>query len=160
MKDPNSQNSTKPTTSKVKKPLGRRLGESARSLRDTVNEPRQIPKKAQNVFRRWARKVWEVRGGGLYAAGYALTFIILETRTIFGEIAESKSVGDFVTSQLGEFIFRFFGESIANFVKALMWPIYVIRIDPMWGGIALAAGFILFDRVLKKPVAEWLARDD
>ena len=129
-------------------------------LRDTVNEPRQIPKKAQNVFRRWARKVWEVRGGGLYAAGYALTFIVLEARTIFGEIAESDGVTDFLTSQLGEFFFRFLGESLANFIKALMWPVYVIRLDAVWGSIALGLGFILFERVLKKPVSDWLARED
>ena len=104
--------------------------------------------------------MWEVRGGGLYAVGYAITFVILETRTIFGEVAESEGVGDFLTSQLGEFVFRFFGESIANFVKALMWPVFVIRIDPMWGGIALGLAFVFFDRVLKKPVSDWLSRED
>ena len=104
--------------------------------------------------------MWEVRGGGLYAFGYALTFIILETRTIVGELSESEGVGDFLTSQLGEFFFRFFGESIINFVKALMWPLYVIRIDPMWGGIALGLGFLFFDKVLRKPVSDWLAQED
>ena len=84
-------------------------------MRDTVNEPRQIPVKAQGVLRRWARKVWKVRGGGLYAVGYALTFVYLETRTIIGEVADSSGVGDFLSSQLTEFIFRFATESIANF---------------------------------------------
>ena len=101
-----------------------------------------------------------MRGGGLYAFGYALTFIILETRTIVGEIAESEGVGDFLTSQLGEFFFRFFSESIINFIKALAWPLYVIALDPVWGSIALGIGFVVFDRVLRNPVAEWLARDD
>ena len=127
-------------------------------MSDTVVEPRRLPKKARGVFRRWARKVWKVRGGGLYAVGYALTFLVLEIRMIFSEV--SDGVGDFFTNQLLELPFRFIGESLANFIKALAWPVYVVQLDRMWGGIALAAGFILFDRVLRKPVSDWLARED
>ncbi|MFQ5609947.1 MAG: hypothetical protein ACE5F8_06725 [Woeseiaceae bacterium] len=110
-------------------------------------------------MRRWLRKIWQVRGGGLYAVGYALTFVYFETRTIIGEIAGSSGVGEFLSSQLTEFVFRFASESLANFVKALMWPVYVIRLDAMWGAIALGLGFVFFDRVLKKPVEVWLSQD-
>ena len=96
----------------------------------------------------------------MFAVGYALTFVYFETRTIIGELAESSGVGDFFSSQLTEFMFRFASESIMNFVKALMWPVYVIQLHPMWGGIALGLGFVLFDKVLKKPVSDWLMKDD
>ncbi len=34
-----------------------------------------------------------MRGGGLYAVGYALTFVFLEVRTIVSEIAGAESIG-------------------------------------------------------------------
>lgn len=153
MKEPNSPNST----GRNKPKLGRRIGDGARSLRDTISEPRAIPKRAGGVFRRWVRKVWQVRGGGLYAAGYVVTFIFFELRTIFGDIAESSGVGDFLRSQFVELIFRFAFESMINFVKALMWPVYVIQWNPVVGGILLGLGFVVFDRVFRKPVEAWLA---
>jgi hypothetical protein len=128
LKDPNSQNSTKPQTS-------------------------NLP-----WHRRWLAKVWLAHGGGLYAVGYALTFLYLEARTIVEEIAESTGVIDFVTSQLIEFVFRFAIDSIKNMVQAFIWFVPVIQYHSPFGILLLAAGFYLFDIYLRKPVGDWLLR--
>ena len=65
-----------------KKSLGRRVGENLEAigkLGDTaVNRPRELPRHAEGMLRRWFRNVWAVRGGGLYAVGFAVTFLYLE----------------------------------------------------------------------------------
>lgn len=111
-------------------------------------------------LRRWFRKVWDVRGGGLYAVGYGLTFLYFEITSIFGDILESDSVGDFFRNQVFEFLVRFAGETIQNMVYAFMWPVYLVRLDPMWGGIILGLAFWLFPITLKKPIEAWLFRDE
>jgi hypothetical protein len=115
--------------------------------------------KAHDWFRDWFRKVWNIRGGGLYACGYALTFIYLEVTTIFGEIAESESIGNFFSEQLVEFFFRFAGDSISNLIKALMWPVYIVQWQSPFGAIALGAAFFAFPKYLKKPITSWLFDD-
>ena len=87
---------------------------------------------------------------------------------LVSEFVEADSVSGFVTGQLMEMLFRFFGESIANTVTAFIWPVYVIQLQPPWGiagsltfaflslltGLAIA--FFLFDRFLKPIVEQWL----
>ena len=115
--------------------------------------------KAHGWFRAWFRKIWNVRGGGLYACGYALTFLILEVTTVFGELAESESIGNFLSEQLVEFVFRFATDSIANLIKALMWPVYIVQWQPPVGAIALGAAYFAFAKYLKKPITVWLFAD-
>ncbi len=115
--------------------------------------------KAHGWFRRWFAKVWKVRGGGLYACGYAITFITLEVSTVVGEIADSDSVGSFLSEQLVEFIFRFATDSIVNLVKALMWPVYIVQWQPPFGAIGLGLAFFAFPKYLKKPITKWLFSD-
>ena len=55
---------------------------------------------------------------------------------------------------------RFAGETIQNMVYAFMWPVYLVRLDPMWGGIILGLAFWLFPITLKKPIEAWLFRDE
>jgi len=112
--------------------------------------------KAHGWFRRWFAKVWKIRGGGLYACGYAITFIVLEVSTVVGEIAESDSVRDFLSEQLVEFIFRFAGDSLVNLVKALMWPVYIVQWQAPIGAIGLGLAFFAFPKYLKKPITKWL----
>lgn len=101
-----------------------------------------------------------MRGGGLYAVGYALTFLYFEVISIFGDILESSSIEDFFRNQIFEFIVRFAGETIQNMVAAFMWPVYVVRLDPLWGGIALGLAFWLFPITLKKPIEAWLFSEE
>ena len=111
---------------------------------------------AHGWFRTWFAKIWKVRGGGLYACGYAITFVYLEVRTIAGEIAQSESIGEFIQEQLIEFIFRFALDSFANLIQALMWPVYIVQYRPPFGAIALGIAFVVFPMTLKKPIEKWL----
>ena len=109
----------------------------------------EVAAKAHGWFRTWFAKVWHVRGGSLYALGFASTFIYLEIRTFIGEIAESSSVGDFISSQLIEVVFRFAIKSFINTIEALMWPIYVVQLTPPYGAIGLGIGFLVFTSYLQ-----------
>ena len=136
------------------------MGETARTLgevgNDLVNRPGVLPGKAHGWFRTWFRKVWRVRGGGLYALGYALTFVYLEIRALLGDIVEAESVMAFFTSELIEFLFRFLSESLMNLVLALLWPVNVLQYAPPLGAIGLGVAFLVFPRLLKPPIERWL----
>ncbi len=157
MKDRESQDSTE---TEPKRPLGYRVGERLRTVRDVGREaatdPKGIPRRTGGWFKRWMGKVWKVRGGGLYAVGYIVCFVYFEIEMFVGEIAGSSGVVDFFRSQLGEFFFRFFTETIQNMIKAFIWPVYVVGINPPYGPIALGLAFWLFPMTLKKPIARWL----
>ena len=127
---------------------------------DVVHQPKVIPGKAHGWFRHWMGKIWRLRGGGLYACGFLVTFIHLEITTIVGDIAESDGVVDFVTSELFEFVFRFFADSFINTIHAFMWPVHVASLAPPWGAVGLGIGFIVFDRVIKKPVEDYLFQNE
>ena len=151
MKDQSSQNSTK-----ADKPLGYRIGQGLRSAGEAVQDPGTLPGKAHGRLRRWFRKVWEVRGGGLYALGYIATFLWFEAKTLAGEISEAEGVVDFFQNQIAEFLVRFFTETITNMIKAFMWPVYIVQLYPPWGAIALGVSFALFASVLQKPIERYL----
>ena len=111
-------------------------------------------------LRRWFAKVWKVRGGGLYACGYAITFVVLEVTTVVSELAESASIRDFLTEQLVEFVFRFATDSLINLIQALIWPVYIVQWAPPFGAIGLGIACLVFARYLKKPITDWLFPDD
>ena len=136
---------------------GREVQRLGRTLRD---EPGSFPDEALGVFRRAIRKVWRARGGGLYACGFLVTFIYLEVTMFFGDIFEAESVSDFFTGQIAEMLFRWFGESIQNTVWAFLWPIPLIQFEPPWGVGIFVALYLLFEKVLKKPIDRWLFQDD
>ncbi len=111
-------------------------------------------------FRKWFAKVWKVRGGGLYAVGWAGTFVFLEAKTLIREVAEAEGVVDFFTSQLLEFFLRFMSDSIANMIQAFMWPVFIVQWQPPVGAIALGVAFWLFPIYLKPYFTAWLFPSD
>jgi len=119
-----------------------------------------LPGKAWRGLRRWVAKLWTVRGGGLYAAGYILTFCYLEMRSLLVQIGESEGVVDFLTGEILEFFFRFLGDSIGNMIAAFLWPLRIIEYRPPAGIIALGVAFVLFELVLRKRIDRWLHADD
>jgi len=159
---------TKRSRGKGKKPakpgFRERLTRHARTVgelgSDVVHQPRVIPGKAHRGFRRWIGHLWRLRGGGLYATGFVVTFVYLEIRTIIGDVAESDGVIDFLTSELLEFVFRFAIESLVNTVYAFLWPLYVIQFAPPWGLVGLVAAFIVFDRLIKQRIEDYLVDDE
>ena len=50
------------------------------------------------------KKIWDVRGGGLYAVGYIVTFLYFEVRTVIGEIAAAPCLADFLIDQFFRFV--------------------------------------------------------
>jgi hypothetical protein len=142
----------------------RRLGDQAKvvgSLSETlVREPKAFPNKTAQALRPWFRKVWDARGGGLYACGFVLTFVYLEVSTLFGEILAANGIVDFFTEQLFELLFRFFGESLKNMVLAFMWPLPIIQYSPPWGIAILAGVYVVFANLIKKPLEQWLFKDE
>lgn len=150
---------------KPRRPLGRRLGESLRAAgeagRSAVTQPGGVPAKAHGWFRNWFRNIWNVRGGGLYACGFAVTFLFLEIREIlFEDIAEFVAINNYLSGQLVEYVIRFFVDTFVNFVQALIWPVHVMRLWPPVGIIALSVAFFVFPYVLKQPIERWLFQDD
>lgn len=109
--------------------------------------------KAHARFLIWLRKVWRVRGGGLYACGFAVTFVILELRSLFDDVL---GVGSLFTGQAVEFIVQFFIDSFTNTMRSFAWPLYVVTFAPPWGAIALGIGFAGFATWLKRPIERWL----
>jgi len=125
-------------------------GREAKALaRILVNEPRSFPSALLELIRRSLRTVWDARGGGLYACGFAVTFVFLEIRMFFLDIFAAESVGDFVTGQVSELLFKYIGQSIENTVHAFMWPVYVIEFQSPWGVGFLAGMFVLFPIFVK-----------
>jgi len=136
------------------------VGDGVRALGeigdDLVNRPGVLPGKAHGWFRTWFARVWKIRGGGLYACGYAATFLVLEIRSLAGDVFEAEGVVAFFTEQLFETLFRFLGESLSNMLQAFMWPVHVIAYRPPGGAIGLGLAFLFFDLVLRKPIERWL----
>ena len=48
---------------------------------------------------------------------------------------------------------------MANFVKALIWPAYVVGLSPPIGAIALGVAFLLFPRYVKPHIERYLFHD-
>lgn len=163
MKKSKSQSPRKPGSAE-RRTVGQRIGDGTRLIRevsdDLIKRPGVLPGKAHGWFRTWFAKVWKVRGGGLYAVGYALTFAYLEVRSLISEIIEAEGVLDFFTGQFIEFFIRFMSESIVNMIQAFMWPVSLIQAWQPFGAITLGLMFIVFPLVLKKPLERWLFGDE
>jgi len=136
---------------------GRDAKHLGRTLKD---EPKSFPREVGGLARRSLRRVWDARGGGLYACGFLITFLYLETKMLVSDVAEAETVGGFFTEQASEMMFRYIGESFANTIQAFMWPVNVIKLDPVWGSVALGVAFVVFDRFLKSAVEHWLFGDE
>ena len=136
-------------------------GREAKRLGVTLrDEPRSFPSAVLDLMRRSFRTVWQARGGGLYACGFVITFVYLEIRMVVVDIFEAESVSGFITEQAMEMVFKYFGESIRNMVTAFMWPVPIVKYEPLWGVALLALMFVVFANFLKKPLERWLFRDD
>jgi hypothetical protein len=148
-----------------RKPLGRRVGEGIRSAgefgRNAVSDPGRLPGRAHGWFRTWFRKVWNVRGGGLYAFGFALSFMYFEVREIvFDDIPGFIALNNVFSSELIGFGIEVIVDTMINFVKALAWPAFVVVLWPPVGAIALGLAFVFFPRYLKAPIERWLFGED
>ncbi len=147
-----------------RKSFGRRVGEhldAIGSLGNTaVNRPRELPRHAESMLRRWFRNVWAVRGGGLYAVGFAVTFLYLEIVEILTDDLPALFTINLLSSELFELVISFVIDTFLNFLTALIWPAFVVTFAAPWGAIALGIAFVAFNQFLKAPVERWLEDDD
>jgi hypothetical protein len=109
--------------------------------------------KSHGWFRTWFRKVWKVRGGGLYACGFAITFIVLELGSLSDDVL---GIGALFTGQAIEFIVGFMIDSFKNTMYSFVWPVFVVQYAPPWGAIALGIAFFGFSTYLKPQIERWL----
>ena len=118
---------------------------------------RALPAQSHGWFRTWFRKVWAVRGGGFYACGFAVTFIILEVGSIAEDIA---GVGDLFNGQIFNFLLNLVIDSFKNTLAAFMWPVEIVSFAPPWGAIGFCLAFVAFAKYLKSPIERWLFDDE
>ena len=97
-----------------------------------------------------------MRGGGLYACGFAITFIIFETVSIVDDV---KDVGLLFDGEILAFFLNFIVDSFMNTGRAFAWPMYVVQFASPWGAIGLGVAFWLFPIYVKKHVEAWLFSD-
>lgn len=140
--------------------FGRRLGKRARALGvlgdDIVNRPGVLPGKAHGWFRQWFAKVWRVRGGGLYACGFAVSFVFYEIRMLVEDFTDGSDFVGLFNGEIFGFMIDFFVDSIMNTVQALIWPAHVATLAPPYGAIALGVAFVLFPMTVKPIIERWL----
>jgi hypothetical protein len=139
--------------------LSDRARESADLGRVLVTEPRSFPSALWVVIRRWIRKVWNARGGGLYACGFVVAFVWLEFTTLVDQFSSSAGFTGFLSGQLIQFLLRFAVDSLVNTVYALIWPVRVISYSPPWGFVILGAMYLVFTYLLKNPLERLLFHD-
>ena len=140
------------------------MGEGLRATgefgRDAIQRPGELPDKAHGAFRNWFRKVWDVRGGGLYAVGFAVTFIYLEfTEIVIEDIPQFIAMNSVFSSEIVGFGIEVLVDTMKNFVMALAWPAFVATFWPPVGAIALGVAFVLFPRYLKPYFERYLFGD-
>jgi hypothetical protein len=129
-------------------------GSSGRTISQLVSDgARVLPEKSHGWFRDWFRKVWKVRGGGLYAVGFAVSFLVFEIGSLGDDIL---GIGSLFNGQAIDFIVQLLLESLANTIKAFAWPAYVVLWAPPFGAIGLTLVYFGFAKYLKKPIERWL----
>ncbi len=119
--------------------------------------PSPLVDKSHGVLREWFRKVWKVRGGGLYAVGFAVAFIVFEVGSLADDVL---GIGALFSGQAIEFLVDFFIDSLTNTVRALIWPVYIVQYAPPFGAIALGVAFWLFPAYVKPHIEAWLFDDN
>ena len=114
----------------------------------------EIPK---HRFRVWFRKIWDVRGGGLYAVGFAVTFLYLEILSLADDVL---GIGAIFNGQIIDFVINFFLDSLSNTIAAFMWPVDIVQWNSPWGAALLGIAFWLFPIYVKPHIEEWLFDGD
>ena len=116
-----------------------------------------MPQRSHGWFRTWFRKVWDVRGGGLYACGFAAAFLWYEFTSLADDVAD---IGMLWNGQAIDFLVNIAVDSFKNTMRAFMWPVHIVRIAPPWGAVGLGLAFWLFPIYVKPHIERWLFDDD
>lgn len=101
--------------------------------------------------------MWKVRGGGLYAVGFAATFVYLEVLSLADDVL---GIGALFRGEAIEFFINFIVDSYMNTIAAFMWPVDIIQFASPVGAIALGIAFWLFPIYVKPHAETWLFDDE
>jgi NhaP-type Na+/H+ or K+/H+ antiporter len=123
----------------------------ARDVRMALQLGRE-PAKIVPTLRRWLVRLWASKGGGYYGLGYVVTFVVLEVKSLAGDMTSVAGI----ESQAVQYILRFSIDSFLNILFALLWPIRVLEWLGGWGLLVLAAGYAAFDFAIRPVVEAWL----
>ncbi|MEM9533890.1 MAG: hypothetical protein AAGA23_23430 [Pseudomonadota bacterium] len=125
-------------------------------LKEELTRPGGLGDHAHGLLRRWSRKVWETRGGGLYAVGFALTFVYLElVQLVTDDIPMLFSINWF-SGEMIDFIVQFIVDTMKNTISAFIWPATLVQWRWPAGIITLVVGFALFPVWVKPTLEHWL----
>ncbi len=133
-------------------PKESRLARHRRIAEEIYAEPRTAGEHLRRAF----VTVWAAHGAGFYGLGWICAFLVLEFNMITGEFGESDGVGDFLGSQLLEYLFRIGFMSFVNGILASIWPVYVIEwLGAFWAIALLVGGYLSFEHLLRPAVEAW-----
>ena len=93
----------------------------------------------------------------MYACGFAVTFVVLEAGSF---IEDFKQIHLLFDGEVLDFVLNFVLDSLKNTMLAFAWPMYIAKLAPPVGAIALGLAFWLFPKFVKKHVETWLFSDD
>jgi len=138
-----------------------RIGEELRAAgelgREALTAPGGPLDEARTRLLEWFRKIWKIRGGGLYAVGFAVTFLFLEARELLlDDIPGFLAIESFDAGAVISFAVNVFVDTMINTGLAFAWPGFVVQWQPPLGIILLVAGFVLFPRYAKPQLERWL----
>ncbi len=145
-----------PETPPARKRIGEHVAAVSRRGREELTRKGGIPDQAHGLFRQWFRQVWEARGGGLYAVGFAVAFLYFEINDILFDDIPKLATINIISADLIGFIIEFIIDTLINMALAFAWPVWVIQWQPPYGLGFLIAAFILFPRFVKQPMEHWL----
>ena len=111
---PNDPHPEPPRDREAYASIRQRLGEEARAAgemgREALLGPDGVVDTLREFLFRWFRKIWKLRGGGLYAVGFALSFLYLEvTELLLDDIPGFFNLDSYDAG------------AIIGFVKAMRW---------------------------------------
>ena len=96
------------------------------------------------------------RGGGLYALGYVVSFVVLEVLEIPDLLTDLAGFfsgdGSFVSSLLALMV-DFFVDTLRNVIYSFVWPGFFLQLTGPIGVAFLAVGFATYNRILR-PIVE------
>ena len=111
------------------------------SIVATATLIRAEPREIGTLMREAAISLWSSRGGGFYGLGYVITFIVLEVRTLFSDVATSDTIVGFIGQEVTQVFFRMAFESLLNSFLAFLWPLLVLQALSNWGIVVLVLGW-------------------
>ena len=98
-----------------------------------------------------------MRGGGLYACGFAVAFLWYEVTSLGEDLADINMLW---SGQAIEFLINIAIDSFKNTMRAFLWPAHIATAAKPWGAISLGLAFWLFPIYVKPHIERWLFDGD